>query len=410
MFTAAERLISFRNLRPKKKEGFLKIISIFSFLGIMLGVAILIIVMSVMNGFKTDLTNKILGLNPHIVIQPNSYEIDQNFISKIKKEFKEISYSKSYSGEGIIISNNNVKGVFLKGIDKSEKNIINFFENYIPNVKLNKFNTNNVFIGTELAFNLNLKEGDTFSLMSSAFVATPLGGFPKQENFKVAGIFNTGFIEFDQNIVFLNLRDALSIFDKEDKDQNIEIYLNDPLKADKYKKRIQELNQNYFIYSWADLNKSLFSALRVERNVMFIILSLIIVVAAFNIISGLTILIKNKTKEIAILKTLGLNNKSIKKTFFLTGLTIGFFATISGIVLGVLFSINIEKIRIFLSTVFNLEIFPSDIYFLDKLPSEININSIFLIFFISLVISALASFLPAMKIAKMSTFRALRYE
>mgnify|MGYP001381518723 CR=1 FL=1 len=410
MFTAAERLISFRNLRPKKKEGFLKIISIFSFLGIMLGVAILIIVMSVMNGFKTDLTNKILGLNPHIVIQPNSYEIDQNFISKIKKEFKEISYSKSYSGEGIIISNNNVKGVFLKGIDKSEKNIINFFENYIPNVKLNKFNTNNVFIGTELAFNLNLKEGDTFSLMSSAFVATPLGGFPKQENFKVAGIFNTGFIEFDQNIVFLNLRDALSIFDKEDKDQNIEIYLNDPLKADKYKKRIQELNQNYFIYSWADLNKSLFSALRVERNVMFIILSLIIVVAAFNIISGLTILIKNKTKEIAILKTLGLNNKSIKKTFFLTGLTIGFFATISGIVLGVLFSINIEKIRIFLLTVFNLEIFPSDIYFLDKLPSEININSIFLIFFISLVISALASFLPAMKIAKMSTFRALRYE
>ena len=410
MFTAAERLISFRNLRPKKKEGFLKIISIFSFLGIMLGVAILIIVMSVMNGFKTDLTNKILGLNPHIVIQPNSYEIDKNFISKIKKEFKEISYSKSYSGEGIIISNNNVKGVLLKGIDKSEKNIINFFENYIPNVKLNKFNTNNVFIGTELAFNLNLKEGDTFSLMSSAFVATPLGGFPKQENFKVAGIFNTGFLEFDQNIVFLNLRDALSIFDKEDKDQNIEIYLNDPLKADKYKKRIQELNQNYFIYSWADLNKSLFSALRVERNVMFIILSLIIVVAAFNIISGLTILIKNKTKEIAILKTLGLNNKSIKKTFFLTGLTIGFFATISGIVLGLLFSINIEKIRIFLLTVFNLEIFPSDIYFLDKLPSEININSIFLIFFISLFISALASFLPAMKIAKMSTFRALRYE
>ena len=410
MFTAAERLISLRNLRPKKKEGFLKIISIFSFLGIMLGVAILIIVMSVMNGFKTDLTNKILGLNPHIVIQPNSFEIDKNFISKIKKEFKEISYSKSYSGEGIIISNNNVKGVLLKGIDKSEKNIINFFENYIPNVKLNKFNTNNVFIGTELAFNLNLKEGDTFSLMSSAFVATPLGGFPKQENFKVAGIFNTGFLEFDQNIVFLNLRDALSIFDKEDKDQNIEIYLNDPLKADEYKKRIQELNQNYFIYSWADLNKSLFSALRVERNVMFIILSLIIVVAAFNIISGLTILIKNKTKEIAILKTLGLNNKSIKKTFFLTGLTIGFFATISGIILGVLFSINIEKIRIFLLTVFNLEIFPSDIYFLDKLPSEININSIFLIFLISLIISALASFLPAMKIAKMSTFRALRYE
>ncbi len=143
---------------------------------------------------------------------------------------------------------------------------------------------------------------------------------------------------------------------------------------------------------------------------MFIILSLIIVVAAFNIISGLTILIKNKTKEIAILKTLGLNNKSIKKTFFLTGLSIGFCATLSGIILGVLFSINIEKIRIILLSVFNLEIFPSDIYFLDKLPSEININSIFLIFFISLLISAVASYLPAMKISKMNTFRALRYE
>ena len=143
-----------------------------------------------------------------------------------------------------------------------------------------------------------------------------LGSLPKQENFIVAGIFNTGFLEFDQNIVYLNIEDALSIFDKENKDQNIEVYLNDPLKADAYKDRFQKINQNYFIYTWSDLNKSLFSALKVERNVMFIILSLIIVIAAFNIISGLTILIKNKTKEIAVLKTLGLSNKSIKKTFF----------------------------------------------------------------------------------------------
>ena len=152
--------------------------------------------------------------------------------------------------------------------------------------------------------------------MSSAFVATPLGSLPKQENFKVIGIFNTGFLEFDQNIIFLNIKDALSIFDKNIEDQNIEIYLDNPLKADSYKKKIQEKNENFFIYTWSDLNKSLFSALKVERNVMFVILSLIVVVAAFNIISGLTILIKNKTKEIAILKTLGLSNRSIKKHFF----------------------------------------------------------------------------------------------
>ena len=313
-------------------------------------------------------------------------------------------------GEGIILSNNNAKGVIFKGIDKSESKRIEFFNNFITKGNLDNFNSNSIFIGSELAYNLDLKVGDSLNLMSSAFVATPLGSLPKQENFKVAGIFNTGFLEFDKNIIFLNIKDALSIFDKENKDQNIEIYLEDPLKANSYKNKFQKINQNYFIYTWSDLNKSLFSALKDERNVMFIILSLIIIVAAFNIISGLTILIKNKTKEIAILKTLGLSNKSIKKTFFLTGLTIGFFATLSGIILGVIFSLNIEKLRLFLSNVFNFEIFPSDIYFLDKLPSEINFNSILIIFIISLFISAIASYLPAMRITKMNTFRALRYE
>jgi lipoprotein-releasing system permease protein len=265
-------------------------------------------------------------------------------------------------------------------------------------------------MGSELAFNLDLNVGDNINLMSSAFVATPLGRLPKQENFNVAGIFNTGFVEFDQNIIFLNIEDVLSIFDKENKDQNLEIYLKDPLEANIYKKEIEKFNQNYFIYTWSDLNKSFFSALKVERNVMFIILTLIIIVAAFNIVSGLTILIKNKTKEIAILKTLGLNNTSIKKSFFLTGFTIGFFATISGIILGIIFSSNIEKIRIFLSTVFNLEIFPSDIYFLEKLPSEINLYSTIIIFVLSLLVSAIASYIPARHISKMKTFRALKYE
>ena len=410
MFTKAERLISLRNLRPKKKEGFLKIISIFSFLGIMLGVAILIIVMSVMNGFKTDLTKKILGLNPHIVIQPNGFKINENFTDKLKKKFGDISLSKSYSGEGIIINNDNAKGVILKGVNKKEKNIIKFFDNFISQGELRNFSSNYVFIGTELAYDLNLKEGDNLNLMSSAFVATPLGSLPKQETFKVAGIFNTGFLDFDKNVIFLNIDDALSIFDKEKKDLNIEIYLEDPLKANDYKSKIQKINQNYFIYTWSDMNKSFFSALQVERNVMFIILSLIVVVAAFNIVSGLTILIKNKTKEIAILKTLGLSNQSIKKTFFLTGFTIGFLATICGIVIGIIFSINIEKFRIFLSLVFNLEIFPADIYFLEKLPSEISFDSIIIIFLISLIISALASYLPAKRITNMNTFRALRYE
>ena len=410
MFTKVERLISLRNLKPKRKEGFLKIISIFSFLGIMLGVAILIIVMSVMNGFKTDLTKKILGLNPHIVIQPNSFIIDDDYIYKLKNKFQDINITKSFSGEGIVISNDNAKGVILKGINKKEKKTIEFLKMNITSGDVQNFTKNTIFIGTELAYNLNLKKGDNISLMSSAFVATPLGSLPKQESFKIAGTFNTGFIEFDQNIIFLNIEDVLSIFDKEIGDLNIEIYLKNPLEANSYKEKIEKINPNYFIYTWSDLNKSFFSALKVERNVMFIILTLIVIVAAFNIISGLTILIKNKTKEIAILKTLGLSNESIKRSFFLTGFSIGFFASISGIILGVLVSYNIEKIRIILSSVFNLEIFPSDIYFLEELPSEISFYSISIIFFLSLIVSAIASYLPAMSISKMKTFRALKYE
>ncbi len=410
MFTQAERIISLRNLRPKKKEGFLKVISIFSYLGITLGVATLIIVMSVMNGFKTDLTNKILGLNPHIVIQSNSFEIEKEFEELLKKNFKDINITRAYSGEGIVMNKDNAKGIIIKGVNPKNTENLNFLKKNILNGDLNKFINNTVFIGAELAFNLNLEVGDRINLMSSAFIATPLGGFPKQETLTISGIFRTGFYEFDQNFVFLNLSDALTIFDKDENDQNLEIYLPDPLKADNYKEKIQNLNQNYFVYSWSDLNKSFFSALKVERNVMFIILTLILIVAAFNIISGLTILIKNKTKEIAILKTLGLSNSSIKKSFFLTGFIIGFAATISGLVIGVVFSLNIEKIRVFLSNTFNFELFPSDVYFLERLPSEISSYSISVILIFSLIISALASYLPARSISKMKTFRALKYE
>ena len=410
MFTKAERLISFRNLRPIKKEGFLKVISIFSFLGIMLGVAILIIVMSVMNGFKTELTKKILGLNPHVVIQSNSFKIEDNFIESLKNKIQNIDISKTYSGEGIVMSNDNAKGIIIKGIDLKNKKGLNFLKKNIIKGDLSKFDKNTAIIGVELAFNLDLEVGNKINLMSSAFVTTPFGGVPKQETLTIAGIFNTGFFEFDQNFVFLNLSDALSIFDKNEYEQNLEIYLKDPMKANIIKYEIQKLNQNYFVYSWSDLNKSFFSALKVERNVMFIILTLILIVAAFNIISGLTILIKNKTKEIAILKTLGLSNNSIKKSFFLTGFTIGLFASITGIIIGVIFSLNIEKIRNILSSLFNFEIFPSDVYFLEQLPTEINFYSIIIIFIFSLIISALASYLPAMRISKMKTFRALKYE
>ena len=410
MFTKVEKLISSRNLKPKKKEGFLKVISAFSFIGIMLGVAILIIVMSVMNGFRTDLTNKILGLNPHIVIEPNGYTISNDFKKKLKKKYKKILLSESFSGEGVILTRGNAKGVIIKGVSIKEKNSFNFLREKMTNGNLKNFKDGTAIIGAELAFSLGLSLGDNINITSSTFLSTPLGGVPKQENYKISGIFNSGFYEYDKNMIFINIKDTLSIFDITKKDLSLELYLEDPLLANKYKKEITNLEQNFYIYSWTDLNKSFFSALKVERNVMFIILTLIIIVAAFNIISGLTILIKNKTREIAILKTMGLSYQSIMKSFFLTGLTIGLYASVAGVILGVFFSIFIEEIRLFFSNVFNLEIFPSEVYFLEKMPSEINFLSILMIFLFSLTITAFASYFPARAISKMDTTKALKYD
>lgn len=409
MFTKVEKFISYRNLKPKKKEGFLKVISAFSFLGIMLGVAILIIVMSVMNGFRADLTNKILGLNPHIIIEPNASTIDKEFRKKIENKYKNFTFTETFSGEGIVLSEDKAKGIFIKGVELINlKKIIS--EEIIVKGSYKNFKEGTVFIGGELAYNNKLKIGDKINLMSSSFISSPIGMVPIQETFKVSGIFNSGFYEFDQNLVLIPISDSLSIFNKDKEDLNIELYIENPLQADKFKKEIQNIDKNLFVYSWNDLNKSFFNALKIERNVMFIILTLIIIVAAFNIISGLTILIKNKTKEIAILKTLGMSDKSIKKSFFYTGFIIGLLATISGVVIGVIFSIYIEQIRIFLSLIFDLNIFPPEVYFLDKMPSEINFFSVMIIFIFSLIITSLASYFPARSISKMQTTKALKYE
>ena len=411
MFTPVEKLIALRNLRPKKKEGFLKVISTFSFIGIMLGVAILIIVMSVMNGFRTDLTNKILGFNPHLIIKPyNNKKIDSKFKKLLDNNFSEIKYLESFSGEGVVMKSESTKGVIIKGLDQNNKKNLIFLKQILIEGNALKIKNNEVVIGKQLAINLNLQPGDNINLLSSSLISTPLGGLPKQEAFVIKGIFSSGFYEFDQNVVFLSLNETLNFFNKTEEDINLEIYLKNPLNADVIKEKIQKLENNLFIFSWMDLNKSFFGALKVERNVMFIILTLIIIVAAFNIISGLTILIKNKTKEIAILKTLGLNNRSIVKSFFLTGFVIGLTATVTGLILGTLFATYIEPIRMLLSNIFHIEIFPADIYFLDKMPSEINPISIFVIFVLSIFTTSIASLIPALAITKMDTMKALKYE
>ena len=409
MISTLEKEITFRFLKARKNDGFLNIISIFSFIGISLGVAVLIIVMSVMNGFRTELINKIVGFNAHITVKPYENKIE---INKINQDLKSISKNLilSNSGESIIIKSDTTKGILLRGYKNNDFSKLKIFENklFLGNNKILK--DNYISIGKELSFSLNLDIGDSVTLMSSAGMQTIVGNLPKQKTFLVSSIFESGLVDFDNNIAFIKLKTLEEFFNLKETDRNLEIYLHNPQNIEYQKSVVQKNFSDDYVYSWSDMNSSLFSALKVERNVMFIILSLIIIVAAFNIISGLTILVKNKIREIAILKSIGVLNKSIVKIFFLIGVIIGTSATIFGIILGVTFSIYVEKLREFLSTLFNVSLFPEEIYFLSTMPSEINIFSIFIISICSIFITIIVSIFPALKAAQLDPIKALKYE
>ena len=410
MISNLEKEITLRFLKARKNDGFLNVISIFSFIGISLGVAVLIIVMSVMNGFRTELINKIVGFNSHLTIK--SYD---QLIDKSKIESNDLKLISQYalfsnSGEAIILKNETSKGIVLRGYQSDDFSKLEIIKN--KNFKGNKINLekNYISIGNELSFSLNLKIGDEITILSPSGVQTIIGSMPKQKTFIVTSIFNSGLAEFDNNIALINLSTLEDFFGFKKEQRNLEIYLKNPKNIEKQKFAFQKVYNQELIYSWADMNSSLFSALKVERNVMFIILSLIIIVAAFNIISGLTILVKNKTKDIAILKSIGVLNKSIVKIFFLIGIIIGTSATIFGIFLGVTFSLYVENLRQFLSSTFNISLFPEEIYFLSKMPSEINLNSILIISICSIFITIVVSIFPALKAAKLDPIKALKYE
>ena len=407
MISKLENKIAFRYLKTRKKDGFLNVISIFSFIGISLGVAVLIIVMSVMNGFRSELVNKILGFNSHIIVQSHHTIIDENQRNKLSEISK--NYFLSSSGEVVLINKNFTKGLAVRGYKTDEFKFLPIFEKENKDKdKILKGKT--IAIGKELSYDLNLIIGDKILLMSPKGEQTIIGNLPKQEIFTIELIFDSGLADFDRNVIFTNINNLDDLLNIDRTSRNLEIFLKDPLNIEEAKLLTQNIFPDNLIYSWADINKPLFSALKVERNVMFIILSLIIIVAAFNIISGLTILVKNKTKEIAILKSIGVLNKSITKIFFLVGFYIGLTATIFGVIVGVLFSVYIENIRIFLSKVFDITLFPEEIYFLSKMPAEIDLFSVGVISISSIVSTIIVSIFPAIKASKLDPIQSLKYE
>ena len=410
MISVLEKEIALRYLKTRKKDGFLNIISIFSFIGISLGVAVLIIVMSVMNGFRTELINKIVGFNAHISIKPYERLINLDKLNDSYLKLISNNLILSNSGEAIITTKNNTKGILLRGYKNEDFSKLEISKNKKIQGNKNTLKKNYISIGKELSFDLNLQLGDNISIMSPAGIKTIIGTLPKQEIFFISSIFDSGLADFDSNVAFVNLSTLESFFDYNKDDRNLEIYLKSPSSIEEIKPTIQKIFDNEFVYTWADMNSSLFSALKVERNVMFIILSLIIIVAAFNIISGLTILVKNKTRDIAILKSIGVLNKSIMKIFFLVGITIGITATAFGIIMGVLFSLYIENFRQFLSDTFNVSLFPEEIYFLSTMPSEINSTSIIIISLCSIFITIIVSIFPAIKASKLDPVQGLKYE
>ncbi len=410
MISNLEKKIAFRYLKARKTDGFLNVISIFSFIGISLGVAVLIIVMSVMNGFRTELTSKIIGFNSHLILKPYDTSIDKETKKKLSA-IKEINYYlNSNNAEGIIIDQNLTKGVLLRGYSSEDFKKLEI-------LKGNNFNgsfsleENSISLGAELAFSIGADIGDEINIISPKGIQTIVGNLPAQETFIISSIFESGMVEFDQSVAFVNLKKLESFFGIKSETNFLEIYVNEPIYINKIKLKIENIfKEKFYIITWEDLNRSLFSALKVERNVMFIILFLIIIVGAFNIISGLTILVKNKTREIAILKSIGIQNNSIKKIFFLIGLIIGTTATFFGIFLGIIFSYNVEKIRFQLSEIFNISLFPEEIYFLSKIPYEINFISISIIAISSILITCIVSFFPARKATQIDPVKALKYD
>ena len=415
LFKSFELYLAFRYLRSKKSEGFISLSTWFSFIGIALGVATLIIVMSVMNGFREELVNRILGINGHLVVYTNNGKpiTDYNDISnKVSDNNNIFSVIPQIDGQGLARSKDNISGVMIKGIRWSDLPAKKLLWDNLSEIAKDNFKTKNeIIIGTRLAKRLNVVIGDKITLISANGIKTALGIIPQKQIFKIGGLFNIGMYEYDNNFIFMPWKSTQKFLQLGDVANNIEIFLKDYKISDtSYLNIKNNLNDSFEIIDWKKQNNTFINALNVEKNVMFLILTLIILVAAFNIISSMIMLVNAKSGDIALLRTIGSSRKAILKIFLLIGTSIGMLGTIFGAFFGIFLSINIEYLRKFLSIILNQELFSPEIYFLTDLPSKIDFTEVFYIIFTSLFLSILASIFPSWKAAKILPAEVLRYE
>ncbi len=416
MFSKSERLLIFRFLFSKKTDGYISIFAWFSIIGISLGVAAVIIVMSVMNGFRIDLTNRIIGLNSHLNIFSFDEKINNNEVTNIITKINNssfVQYYKTLETNGLIIKNNNSKGVLIKGYDSYEKD--HYLFNSIIKGTLIKNPKNQVLIGDSLANQMNVKVGDKIKIAIPKTDKTILGNIPRFKTLEIIGIFDLGLYEYDSNLIFLSssLVRKLLLY-KNNNYNKIEFFVKKPNEIENLNEQIKSIitgfKYNFYSITWKENNRTLMNALKVEKNVMFIILSLIILVASLNIISGLIIFVKEKNKDIGILKTMGMTNNSIVKVFFTIGITIGFIGSLVGLFLGIIFSLNIQSIQRFLEKILNTKLFSEEIYYLSSLPSKISINEILVILITSIIIATVSTIFPALRSAKVDPIQSIRSE
>jgi len=414
-FSAFERLVAWRYLRSRRKETVISVIASISFVGIMLGVATLIIVMAVMNGFRAELLTRILGINGHLIVQPLDRPLDDYEAVASRIEGLEGVHYAIPLVESQVFASGSIgagTGALVRGIRGEDIEKLELVAGNIKQGTLADFDDGEgVAIGTRMAENLGLSVGEPLTLMSPEGDITPFGTAPRIKSYPVKAIFEVGMSEYDASIVFMPMSEAQVYFNQDGRAQSIEIYVANPDAVDTLRPRIEEAAQRpVFIVDWRQRNQTFFSALQVERNVMFMILTLIVLVAALNIISGLIMLVKDKGRDIAILRTMGATSGAVMRIFLMTGAAIGVAGTLAGVLLGVVVCLNVESIRQFFSWLSGTTLFNPELYFLSQLPARMDPGETISVVLMAVLLSFLATLFPAWRAARLDPVEALRYE